>query len=48
MTGKKKINTLKYLNYTKDYIIVYKDKGEILALTDLDYGGDPDNRKSTS
>jgi len=45
---KKVINNLKYLNYTKDYKITYKGKGEILAYTNSDYAGDPDDRKSTS
>jgi len=46
---KKVINILKYLNYTKNYKIEYKEKGgEILAYTDSDLAGDPVDRKSTS
>jgi len=45
---KKVINILKYLNYTKNYKIEYKGKGEILAYTDSDLAGDPVDRKSTS
>jgi len=45
---KKVINIMKYLNYTKNFKITYKGKGEILAYTDSDFGGDPKDRKSTS
>jgi len=45
---KKVINILKYLNYTKNYKINYKGKGELVGYTDSDFGGDPKDRKSTS
>ncbi len=45
---KKVINIMKYLNYTKHYKITYKGQGEILAYTDSDFAGDPQDRKSTS
>ena len=45
---KKVMIIMKYLNYTKDYKITYKGKGEIVAYTDSDFAGDPKDRKSTS
>ena len=45
---KKVMNILKYLKYTKNFKITYKGQGEIVAYTDSDFGGDPNDRKSTS
>jgi len=42
------INIFKYINFTKDSKIVYNSKGEIKAYTDSDYGGDLEDRRSTS
>ncbi|KAL6596801.1 hypothetical protein U3516DRAFT_787411 [Neocallimastix sp. 'constans'] len=41
-------NIFRYMNSTKDYKIVYDGQGEIIAYTDADFGGDLNDRKSTS
>ena len=41
-------NIFRYINSTKDYKIVYDGQGEIIAYTDADFGGDLNDRKSTS
>ena len=44
---KKVMNILKYSKYTKNFKITYKGQGEIVYYTDSDFGGDPNDRKST-